>query len=57
MRSKKSDTTERLSDNFYNLKIEKIPAGTVALGDWLGCYKVCNRMGILPNMGSGNWLV
>ena len=54
MRSKKSDTTERLSDNFYNLKIEKIPAGTVALGDWLGCYKVCNRMGILPNMGSGN---
>ena len=25
--------------NFYSLK-KKIPAGRVALGDWLGCYRV-----------------
>ncbi|CAI9156044.1 unnamed protein product, partial [Rangifer tarandus platyrhynchus] len=25
--------------NFYSLKTEKIPTGTVALGDWLGCYR------------------
>ena len=24
--------------NFYNLKTKKIPAGRVALGDWLGCW-------------------
>ena len=27
----------------------------VALGDWLGYYGVDNRVGILLNMGSGNW--
>ena len=41
--------------NFYNLKREKIPTGRVALGDWLGRYRVGNRVGILPNMGPGNW--
>ena len=29
----------------------------VALGDWLGCYKVDNRVDILHSMGSGNGLV
>ena len=37
--------------NFYSLKTKKIPIGMVALGDWLGCYRVGNRVGILPNMG------
>ena len=26
-------------------------------GDWLGCYRVDSSVGILHNMGSGNWLV
>ena len=43
--------------NLYRLKIEKIPTGMVALGDWLGCYRVYNRVGLLPNVGSGNWHV
>ena len=47
----------RLAANFYSLKTEKIPTGMVALGDWLACYKVDDRVGILHNMGSGNWLV
>ena len=29
----------------------------VALGDWLGYYRMGNRVDILPNMGSGNWSV
>ena len=41
--------------NFYNLKREKIPTGRVALGDWLGRYRVGDRVGILSNMGPGNW--
>ena len=49
--------SETLIVNFYSLKTKKIPIGMVALGDWLGCYKVCNWISILPNMGSGNWLV
>ena len=36
--------------DFYSLKTKKIPAGRVALGDLLGCYKV----DILPNMESGD---
>ena len=47
----------RLVANFYSLKTEKIPTGMVALDDWLGCYKVYSRVGILHNLGSGNWLV
>ena len=35
---------------FYSLKTKKIPAGRVALDDWLGCY----RVDILPNMEFGN---
>ena len=49
--------TEQQEANFCSLKTEKIPTGRVALGDWLGCYKMDNRVGILPNMGSGNWRV
>ena len=26
--------------NFYSLKTKKIPTGRVALGNWLGCYRV-----------------
>ena len=26
--------------NFYSLKTKEIPAGRVALGDCLGCYRV-----------------
>ena len=44
----------RLMANFYR---QKIPTGMVALGGWLGCYKVDSRLGILPNMGSGKWPV
>ena len=47
----------RLVANFYNLKTEKVPTGMVALGELLGCYRIGNRVGILPNMGSGNWRV
>ena len=39
--------------DFYGLKTEEILLKMVALRDWLGCY----RVGILPNMGSRNWLV
>ena len=39
--------------NFYSLKTQKIPAGRVAVGDWLGCY----RVGILPNIESVRWLI
>ena len=38
---------------FFILKTEKIPAGIIALGDWLGYY----WLGILPNIGLGNWPV
>ena len=31
--------------NFYSLKTKKIPAGMLALGDWLGCYKVLAEVG------------
>ena len=30
----------QLVANFYSLKTEKILTGRVALGDWLGCYRV-----------------
>ena len=47
----------RLVASFYSLKTEKIPTGMVALGDWLGCYRVDSWVGILHNIGSRNWLV
>ena len=34
--------TEEVS--FYSLKTEKIPTGRVALDDWLGHYRVGNRV-------------
>lgn len=37
---------------FIASKREKIPTGRVALGDGLRCYKVTNRVEILPNMES-----
>ena len=36
--------------NFYSLS-----TGRVAVGNWLGCYRVGNSIGILPNMGLGDW--
>ena len=50
--SRESWTFHRPAANFYSLKTEN-SSGVVALGDLLGCY----RVGILPDMGSGNWLV
>ena len=41
--------------NFYNLKTEKIPTGMTALGDWLRCYRMDNRVDIYLIMGPGNW--
>ena len=41
----------RSTANVYSLKAEKILTGRVALGDWLGCFRAGNKMGILPNMG------
>ena len=35
-----SDLAAAAAASFYSLKIEKIPAERVALGDWLGCYRV-----------------
>ena len=29
----------------------------MATDGWLGCYRVGNRVGVLPNMGSGNWTI
>ena len=58
---KELDTTERLTHthraDFYSLKTEKIPIGRVALGNWLVWYMLGGRVGILPNMTSGDWLV
>ena len=49
--------TKQNTANFYSLKTKKIPAGRVALGQWLGLYRVGTRVGILPSMGSGDWPV
>ena len=49
--SKESGPLSRATSQFLQPQ-DKIPAGTVALGDWLGCY----RVGILPNKGSESWL-
>ena len=37
---------QKLTANFYSLKIKKIPPGRLALGDWLGCYRVFTGVGI-----------
>ena len=42
---------------FFTTSKQKIPTGRVALGDWLGCYRVESRVGILHNMESRNWPV
>ena len=39
--------TEQQEANFYSLKTEKIPTGRVALGDWLGHYRVGNKVVLL----------
>ena len=44
--SRRAEPSCGLIANFYSLKTKKIPAGSVALGDWSGCY----RVDILPNM-------
>ena len=45
---------KQLVANFYSIKTEKISTEMVALGDWLGCYGVCNMLGIFLSMGSEN---
>ena len=42
---------------FFTTSKQKIPTGRMALGDWLGCYRVESRVGILHNMESRNWPV
>ena len=43
--------------NFYNLKTEKISTGMVALGDWLRCYRMDNRVDIyLWGQGTGQFI-
>ena len=37
---RRADAFHGLVVNFYSLKTQKIPAGRVALGDWLGYYRV-----------------
>ena len=44
------DNCHGLIANFYILKTKKIPAGRVALADWLGGYSITTREGILPNL-------
>ena len=41
----KVDSFCGLIANFYSLKTKKIPAGRLALGDWLGCYSVLAEVG------------
>ena len=36
----RADSFRGLVTNFYSLKIEKIPAGRLVLGDWSGRYRV-----------------
>ena len=43
--------------NFYSLKIKKISAGRLALGDWLGCYRCLLGWASLPTWESGSLLV
>ena len=38
--SRESQALSQANSQFYCLKTEKIPTGTVALGDWLGGYRV-----------------
>ena len=37
---------QKLIANFYSLKIKRILAGRLALGDWLVCYRVFTGVGI-----------
>ena len=46
--SRRAEPSCGLIANFYSLKTKKIPTGSVALGDWSGCY----RVDILPSMES-----
>ena len=39
-RPERVDSFRGLIANFYSLKTKKIPAGRLALGDWLGRYSI-----------------
>ena len=43
--------------NFYSLKIKKISAGRLVLGDWLGCSRCLLGQASLPTWKSGSLLV
>lgn len=46
--SRRAEPSCGLVANFYNFETKKIPARSVVLGDWSGCY----RVDISPNMES-----
>ena len=54
-RQGRGDTFHGLGANFDSLKTKKIPAGGVALGDWLGWVPL-PHMGSASSMGSGGLL-
>ena len=43
--------------NLYSLKAKKVPAGRLALGDWLGDCWVATGMGTFVNLESGSLLL
>ena len=45
------DAFHGLLASFYSLKIKKTPAGRVALGDWLGRYRMRTGVGISQEAG------
>ena len=47
----KADTFCGLLAKFCSLKAKKIPVGRVVLGDWLGCYRAYNRVGLYLILG------
>ena len=51
----RGDTFHGLGANFGSLKTKKIPAGGVALGDWLGWVPL-PHMGSASSLGSGGLL-
>jgi len=45
-RPRRIDSFSGLVANFNSLGTKKIPAGKLALGDWVGCYTVTTEVGI-----------
>ena len=45
-RTGRADNFCGLVAHFYSLETKKIPAGRLALGDWLGHYMVITEVGV-----------